>query len=149
MDEQRTRLEAMRAKLEELRASNRLALEKLAEEREAAELEELVRFEEARARALADPKLGGRFIEIEITGVGHVITRYPSPIEWNRFQDKGLMKANGLTTALCDELVTHSVYYPDVPALREIMRVNPTASLTIVNAVVAAMAPAVEATGKA
>ena len=49
----------------------------------------------------------------EITGSGWVILRWPNEIEYKIFADRGILKQDGLTLGLCDQICAQCLVYPD------------------------------------
>lgn len=142
-------LEAARAKLKAVQDANQAALDAAGEKRELVRLEEEARFEEALGRAYADPKLGAeRVIGGEIEGAGFAILKLPDPITWQHFQDRGILKKDGLSTGLCDDLVTRCIYYPDLQTFRQMLDRNPAASVKLTSLLTDAMSPEDMAMGK-
>jgi hypothetical protein len=149
IDAEKTPLEAALAKLAAQREANRAAAEAIEAARELARIEDEIRCEEALGRAFADPKLGPeRVIGGRIEGAGCVVLTLPDAVVWTQFQDKGILKPNGLNTGLCDDLVCRCVYYPELPVFRAMLARNPAASVQLATEIVKAMEPEDLAMGK-
>lgn len=151
-DKPLSKLEQRRLEVEAKRNANRAKAEALAEQRELALLDDEERYEEARARAYEDPGIGpdrclGGLIE-GAGGAGHVLFRWPDEITWRHFQNRGILKKDGLNTELADDLSCRCLLYPELDKWREIMRRNPSASFQVAAEITAAMSPAEGEAGK-
>lgn len=149
---QLSRLELRRLEVEAKRNANTARAETMAEERELALLDDEEAYEDARAKAYEDPAIGpdrclGGLIG-GAGGAGHVLFKWPDEITWRHFQNRGILKKDGLTTELADDLTCRCLVYPALDRWREIMRRNPSASFQVAAKITEAMAPAETESGK-
>lgn len=144
-----SRLEQMRAALAAKRAENRRTAEAAVEAGELARVEDELAYEEARARAYAEPRIGpDRVVGGEIAGAGFCVLIWPDPVVWRGFQDRGILKKDGLKQELCDELVSRCVRYPEPARFKAMLEKNPAASVQLATALINAMQPEDAALGK-
>lgn len=144
------KLKRRRAEVEAKRAANTATAEARKAERELALLDDEEACEEAARKAYENPDTPpGRCIGPGcLEGAGWTLFRWPDTIVWTRFQDKGILKKDGLTTALADDLTTRCLLYPTAEKWKEYRQTNPTASMKIAVLITEAMNPSDEASGK-
>lgn len=145
-------LQRRRLEVEAKRNANKAKAEALAEARELALLDDEEAYEDARAKAYDDPAIGpdrclGGLIE-GAGGSGYVLFRWPDEVTWRHFQNRGILKKDGLTTELADDLTCRCLVYPKLEQWREIMRRNPSASFQVAAKITEAMAPTEADSGK-
>ena len=147
-----SRLEQRRREVEQKRLANTARAEALAEERELALLDDEEAYEEARAKAYDDPAIGpDRCVGGLLRGAGaagHVLFKWPGSVDWTHFQNRGILKKDGLTTELADQLTCKCLLYPSLEAWGEIRRRNPSASMQSAVQITEAMSPAEQDAGK-
>ena len=137
----------LRRRVEEKRAANRRRAEGAQAEAEPARLLDQEAFEDALETAYS--KYGpGQVISGEITGSGWVILRWPNDIEYKVFADRGILKQDGLTLGLCDQICAQCLVYPDAEKFKGDRKRKPHASIKLANRLVEAMSPKAEAEGK-
>lgn len=145
--EQKVAIEAKRNELRAKRAANRRAAEQALVAGELPWLDKEIAYEDARARAYAEygPErvLGG-----EIKGAGFAVLRWPSPIDWRYFVNKGILKKDKLTDELCEELVLRCLCDPTRDEYREMVRRNPNVNVALATKIIDAMTGEEEAAGK-
>lgn len=140
-------LAELRRRAEEKRAANRRRAEGAQADAEKARLVDQIAYEEALEAAYS--KYGvGQVISGEITGSGWVILRWPNEIEYKVFADRGILKQDGLTLGLCDQICAQCLVYPDPERFKQYRKRNPHASIRLANRLVEAMAPKVAEEGK-
>jgi hypothetical protein len=133
----KTPLEMKREELAAKRDANRKVAEAMAEAREQAMIDDEVAYEEARASAYADPKLGPeRVTGGLVKGAGFVLLRWPDAVTWRHFQNLGILKKDGMKQELCEDLLCRSVVYPDLPKFRQILERNPSASVQLTTMII-------------
>lgn len=145
-------LERRRLEVEAKRLVNKAKAEEVPEASVLARLDDEEAFEEARAKAYSDPAIGpDRCIWGRIEGAGDIgfaLFKWPDDANWRHFQNKGILKKDGLSTELADDLTCRCLLYPSLEKWREIMRRNPAASFTVAAEITAAMAPTEAESGK-
>lgn len=145
----KTPLEMKREELAAKREANRILAESMEETREQARVADEIAYEEARARAYADPKLGpDRVVGGEIKSAGFVLLRWPDAVTWRHFQNLGILKKDGLKQELCDDLVCRCLEYPDLAKFRQLLERNPAASVQLTTVLIDQMQPDGDALGK-
>lgn len=140
-------IEELRAKAEALREGNRRRAEVKQEAKEEERLLDLIAYEEALTTAY-DKYGPDRVISGEITGSGWVILRWPNEIEYKVFADRGILKQDGMSLALCDQICAQCLIYPDADRFKTYRKANPHATIRLANKLVEAMAPKAEEEGK-
>lgn len=147
-----SKLERRRLEIEAKREANKAKAEAFAEARELALLDDEDAYEDARAKAYEDPSIGpDRCLGGLLEGAGasgHVLFKWPSEIEWRRFQDRGIMKKDGLTTELADDLTSRCLLYPNQEKWKEIRQRNPSASFQVAVKITEALSPPEAEAGK-
>lgn len=141
-------LEALRRQLEEEKQKAKEAARKRAEAVEARML--LDEIEAQKAWTAACEKYGDHRVlpVIKLDGLGHVVLRYPDKARWRSFCDRGVLKADKLTGALCDEVVSSGLCYPDQARFNEYGAANPNAAIVMTELLVKAMRPETDEEGK-
>lgn len=133
-----TTLEEKRKILEQKREANRAAAEAAKSAAEEKALDDAIAAEGALEQARM--KHGhDRAIHVEIKGAGCVVVHWPDKAIWWHFENRGILKKDGMTAALCEELVCRVLDYPTVDRYKEMTHRNPDTSVQVANLLVSAM----------
>lgn len=131
-------LEDLKKQLEAKREASRRAYDAAAKAVEVERLKDAIAAEDALQAAREKYGLD-RAVLVDVRGAGSVVVHWPDKQQWWAFQNRGGLKANGLTAELCEQLVTHSLDYPSLERYKEYSARAPNISIQVAGVIVTAM----------
>lgn len=143
-----TELEALQAKLEAAKQKTKEEQAKREEAAKIARLKDEIAAQEAFGQACADHGDGRVLPMMRIEGGGFVVVRWPDKPRWTAFVNRGILKSDKLTAALCEEAACSGLVYPDQTKFSGYLSKNPNAAIVIVERLIKAMRPEDEEEGK-
>lgn len=141
-------VQALRAKLEATKQKTKEEQAKRAEAAEAERLRDEIAAQEAFGKACAEYGDGRVLPIMDVAGGGFVVIRWPDKPRWTAFVNRGILKADKLTAALCEEAASSGLVYPEQAKFNAYLSKNPNAAIVIVERLIKAMRPEDEEEGK-